>query len=383
MTTDGATESDTIAAVDQRIRVKWTNAINEFVALTYFAEVDTPWGIDGTKSPGNDGALGADGINIETKNAYLDLKLPNTPVAARLGIQGVADLGLQNAYVNDDMAAAAFMLQISPVSLNLILAKLQEGDVGNTDDNNLYGVQAAFAAAETLKFAAELYWNNVQAHGGVADDNADIYTLGVSGDMKFGPVGVDAFVAYQMGTAAGDVDVAALAATANASMKAGPADLALRVIYYGNDDDAQDDNSFNALSGALEFAKEGQEIFLTNVNKCNISADRYALTESAYAGYGLLAGILKAGMTVDKFALKGSVGYYMALNDQINDTGVDSVEGTDLGFELDASAGYKVVDNAVVSVRGAYALLGSFFDDPAGDDPDNLWRAVLALDVTF
>ncbi|HEY6007089.1 MAG TPA: hypothetical protein VIU40_02120, partial [Geobacteraceae bacterium] len=72
---DGATESDSLAGIDQRVRVKWTNAINEFVALTYFAEIDTAWGLAGresatatdsngdtvTVSHGNGGKLGADG----------------------------------------------------------------------------------------------------------------------------------------------------------------------------------------------------------------------------------------------------------------------------------------------------------------------------------
>ena len=47
------------------------------------------WGRGGSSGRGSGGALDADGVNVETKRAYLDWIIPNTEIAVRMGIQGV------------------------------------------------------------------------------------------------------------------------------------------------------------------------------------------------------------------------------------------------------------------------------------------------------
>ncbi|RPJ13975.1 MAG: hypothetical protein EHM37_06555, partial [Deltaproteobacteria bacterium] len=80
--------------IDQRFRAKLTYTLNDNVAVVYFGEVDTVWGEESKGNIGDGGQVtvrtsGADGVNIETKNVYLDLKFGDT--AAGLGIQTLGD----------------------------------------------------------------------------------------------------------------------------------------------------------------------------------------------------------------------------------------------------------------------------------------------------
>ena len=52
--------------INERIRARWQNNINEYVNVVVFGEIDTDWGQAG-KGPGNGGKQGADGVNVEIK----------------------------------------------------------------------------------------------------------------------------------------------------------------------------------------------------------------------------------------------------------------------------------------------------------------------------
>ena len=92
---DGTEEGNSQAFTTQRFRGKLTYTLNENVAVVYYGEVDTDWGIDSAvnapdnKGRGGGGDRGADGINVETKNIYLDTKFDDTTV--RLGVQTMLD----------------------------------------------------------------------------------------------------------------------------------------------------------------------------------------------------------------------------------------------------------------------------------------------------
>ena len=78
----------------QRIRTQIDFITSEYLQGVLMFEIgDIEWG--GTyggsarAGRGNGGGIDADGVNIETKRAYLDWIIPNTPVSVRMGIQGL------------------------------------------------------------------------------------------------------------------------------------------------------------------------------------------------------------------------------------------------------------------------------------------------------
>ncbi|GFM36748.1 outer membrane homotrimeric porin [Desulfovibrio psychrotolerans] len=103
---DGTSEDDFVA--QQRFRTQIDIVASENLSGVVFFEIDNVWGRNDagdTKVKG--GALGADGINIETKRAFIDWTVPNTDLAFRMGIQGVALPGAVagSPILNDDVAA--------------------------------------------------------------------------------------------------------------------------------------------------------------------------------------------------------------------------------------------------------------------------------------
>jgi hypothetical protein len=109
---------DFIASENLRVVTKW--------------EVDTLWGNAFDKfSTG--GGVGADSINLEMKNAYVEFAVPYTPVRATLGVQGLAFM--TGWIVDDDFSSAAFSTKFDPVNIQFGYIAGQNNDVTSTRDN--------------------------------------------------------------------------------------------------------------------------------------------------------------------------------------------------------------------------------------------------------
>jgi hypothetical protein len=86
----GGTSNDAFMA-RQRIRVQVNFIINEYLQGVYGLETNLDWGRGSTRvGAGSGGQMDGDGINIQTRWAYLDWLIPNTPVQVRMGLQPVA-----------------------------------------------------------------------------------------------------------------------------------------------------------------------------------------------------------------------------------------------------------------------------------------------------
>lgn len=124
----------------QRIRVQ-TNFIasENLQALVIFEIGDLDWGrARGNSGRSSGGALDADGVNVETKHAYLEWLIPNTPVAVRMGIQNFPfpfslHMGC-NPVFNADVAG---IIASSPVTgwLDVTAAWLRPFDYSENDGN--------------------------------------------------------------------------------------------------------------------------------------------------------------------------------------------------------------------------------------------------------
>ena len=86
-----ARNDDNIVA-RQRVRTQVNFITSEYLQGVLMFEIgNLDWGRDagGKNGQGSGGGLDADGVNVETKRAYLDWIIPNTEVSVRMGIQGV------------------------------------------------------------------------------------------------------------------------------------------------------------------------------------------------------------------------------------------------------------------------------------------------------
>ena len=84
---NGATvQSNDMFSATQRVRLQLDAVASESLSGTVFFEIgDQIWG-----KASQGGALGADGMVVELKRAYIDWIVPNTDLKVRMGIQGLA-----------------------------------------------------------------------------------------------------------------------------------------------------------------------------------------------------------------------------------------------------------------------------------------------------
>jgi hypothetical protein len=420
--------------IDQRLRAQITNTLNDNVAITYQAEIDTPWGEQSKGGIGGGGQFETDGVNVETKHLYLDLKQGDT--SARLGLQAYGD-EFQGMVVFADMAGATVKHKIGNTSLGLLYGKWDEND-GNGDnaypmqnagrsdwdDTDFYGVTVSQKISDTFKVGAAVYLldaNDVTDFGttgstvggglhgltpvAAPDDHADvkIWYYGLTADAKFGDFGVEGFVLRQEGSVnfntdpeTKDISSQAWMASAKGTMKLANGNIGLRGIFITDDESNDDSEQWLGSFGEYDFVNENQSIFLTDKFVCNYTKERYAMTSAANQGYGLWAFILSGNHTLpkDMYANWG-LGYYRSVSNDTND-GPNTRDGKKLGWEGDLRVGKKFFEKVDVSLNAAYAKLGSFYDNqfeknnggPRADGhndyhPYNLHKVYLMVNVPF
>ena len=111
-----ADSSDRFTA-SQRVRLQLDAVASESLSGTVFFEIgDQTWGSGGTYGKGSGGAMGADGVSVEVKRAYIDWMVPDTDLKVRMGIQGIQapSFVLKRAQsFGDDVAGIALSYQFN------------------------------------------------------------------------------------------------------------------------------------------------------------------------------------------------------------------------------------------------------------------------------
>ncbi len=372
-------DSKTDTFVDQRLRMMLTNQFNESVKLVYFGEVDTPWGMSSKGGVGGGGKLGADGVNLETKQVYLNFLTAGWDFT--VGIQNMGDHVAAIVFDND-VAGITAKTKMGAAGLTLRYAKLDEDDGGPNDadtwnDSDMYAAQTSFTLSDAARLGADVFWfdNNT-------NDTEELY-VSVDGDFNFGPANLTGFALYgsQDGDQAGALDGDNWMASAQIMTKLGDGNISLRAIYYQDADDQDDVLFINDHGTAFQFYGEGLMIFLTDVYYNN-GTQGGLYKHATENGHGLSALTMKGNMGfADGYYLKYAAGAFMA-NDDTSYSGVVR-EGEYMGTEVDLMIGKKFNEKIDLSLRGAYAFLGEFFDDNVNGDPDDAWKAVAMINVSY
>lgn len=389
----------TASQIDNRFRLMYTNNLNEYVSFVYFGEVDTAWGQSGKAAAGQGGTDGADGVNVETKNVYVDFKIPDSIISTRVGIQGVG-VGPHGILLGDDMAAARVNLKLTPMAdVTAIYSKWRENTTTMWDDVDFYAAVLSLKPSDAVKLNFDLAWLDANTLGqfgaaagidGVAAaaglTQGDVYALGVGADANLGMAKIDAYLAYTGGTLEGpapiaDVDLSGWMATAKGTVKVGTmGDAGLRLTYYSSDDNAAD-NDYEGFIGDLsggvyEFAGENLSIFYADAPYNNTNGGRRALIDAAYNGNGLLGINATSNLNFTKACYgKFGAGYFMALEE-------NGATDKSLGFEVAARVGHKFAEKVDLSLGGAYAFVGDFYK-VGTTDPDNVFKTSLMLNVSY
>ena len=427
--------------VTQRLRAKYTGTVNEYLSFVYFGEVDFEWGDDGGNGGrGNGGGFDGDAVNLETKNVYMTVKIPDTPVTVTAGLQGYNDNNDSIIFGND---AAGINIEPKGVlggNWSFAWFKAKEGDdnVNSSpgkakieDDINFYAVQYALKPMGKLKLGADFYYAQVQnpitiganANGG---DREDVYYLSVNAGYDFGMLKLNGWGVYNFGKGKDlqyksgtvwkkqDQDYSGFVAKVAADVGGKDWGATLTGIYWSADDDSGDDKyegfrtpGFQGYCGEgtfcrggmaawLPFGREGTQLIFTEGATATNAVTYTGLgSQAAVDGYGLTALIAKASWSpaaLPNVYLKGLVAYAMTVkDDRIKGDNKSDHEGKSIGTEVTGVVGYRMAKNLDLSLTGAYCFLGDYYDGKAtdvkdgtkGEDPDNPYYTYILATLAF
>jgi len=361
----GVKDAKTVSEVDNRLRALITNQLTDDVKWVYYGEVDTKWGQD------TGGKLGADGVQLQTKNVYMSFNVPNTMFGVSLGVQGFSP-GFDGIVLAHDAAGAKVNMAVSDnVSVEFDYAKFDEGNVHVADDTDYYSVVAK------MKNGLSLAAIHIDDNGSKFDEDTagkDSFSyLGAEYKGKAGDIGINAWALYNFGTfndgAVNEGDVTGYAATVQAVMGS----AAVRVTYLSGDDgtSGNDSDAFIADLGG-----DGGTYYFTNENLQIFPCDPYYMNLGSTAiiakGNGVMAINAKYDTMVGDYYLKLGAGYFQSAED-------NAAGDADMGYEIAARMGKKIAEKVDVSVNGAYAGIGDYF----GTNTDDIFKANLMVNLPF
>ncbi len=134
----------TVESIDKKARAVWHLEVGDLFWGNLGGASGAEFG-GATARVGNSfgGALGADGVNVETKGAYLQFDIPGIPNANLLaGIHNIRFLDTPaGGFLDDDGAGIQLNLKFDPLDLQLYVVKASENTLANADDNDLYAAR--------------------------------------------------------------------------------------------------------------------------------------------------------------------------------------------------------------------------------------------------
>jgi hypothetical protein len=418
-------QEKTFAFVEQRARVKFAFG-NENVQAVWQFESDMLWG-DSSGAPGGrntGGALGADSVQLETKNVYVWFKVPDTSIDVTVGLQAFPDAyaGVLFSGGGTDAAGIAVKGKFEPVTYRVAWAKLY-GDLGSqtdeANDTDLYILEANFAPMKEAKVGANLYFlkdgsgklpataklDPFNGLGPIVNAKLNLYIPGVTATFKAGPATLTGFGFYQFGElestiGAPDIDVRAYGADVRATMKLGPGNFFVEGLYLSGGDDPADEyeapitlGDFQSAGvatgpgGVSGFSRTRMQILLPswdtiNVSQCLIGCSGGIFGDSpGNGGRGIWH--IAAGYSQNvtpKVKIEANVGY-MAATD-LYAVG-DEFRDNDFGTEVNAGLHYNIAKGLDVGVFGAYVFLGDFVNVNATSSFEDPWTTYARVNYAF
>lgn len=377
------TNDKSSAFVDQRLRAKITGDLNDNVSLVWYGEYDAPFGETGSKTvAGAGGKLSADGVGIETKNAYVDLRVPNSDWKVRAGIQGYGFGKYESFVTNDDMNGISFAGEAGMATLTGGWFKWEENDRDSADDVDFYMLNAELHPSEVFHYGltgAQIRNRSQGVLNGTAAGTDDNY-FGVYADYTAQTLAYSGSVLYKkasgVDSSATDGDTYMLNLYAKKHWNGG--NLTVHGIYIPADDSSNGADRFTKNNTGYELNSDNLQIFGTDVYYNNGSQGATSVHDAAYQGYGLMGLMVSGDQELSNdYYLKYGTGYFRAADDAPDSAA--QANGSSLGTEVAAQVGKKFAGLYDVSLRGSYGFMGDFY----GNDPEDTYKVVAMVNISY
>ncbi len=376
----------------QRARLMYIAKANDSLKLVTNFEIDSRWGDNSYANGRNQGgAIGADTVNLETKSVYLDATCPITGVNFKIGMQPNDD-AFKGVLFGADMAGIKASRAFGNLDTNLGWFRLSDtGTIRGKNAYDLLTVEAKYALTKDVKIGGAYYLINDDGAAAATTPNTTgdaprfsrsvdlgqrqgdtniIHTAGVNAEATLGPVTVDGFLLYQFGNLESPANrhVNAFAGNVGARGKIGPGTARTEFLYVSGDKgNTGTTNAFQSISDEHGFYNGNMQLLFRDAYAMTI--DNAVVYTSNNKDQGVIAGFLGYDLPItSKLATSFNAGFAAAAKKNANT--LNTSNGKYLGTEVNASVDYKLFDNMTASVRGAYVILGDYFDGVTTDGKD-------------
>jgi hypothetical protein len=393
----GASEDD--FDVRQRVRVQTVITASENVSGTLFFEIgETVWGQEGGDAAqgtdnigqGAGGALGTDGVNVETRRAYIDFTVPNTELKVRMGLQGLAlpSAVAGNPVMDDDVAAIvasyAFNDMFSLTGFWARPADTNGGDTVNQNLNDEFDMAGLVLGVKGDGYTFNPYFSYAWIGKDVNGDADDLtaWWAGAAFELTmFDPIVFSADAIYG-DTDGGDVeanDATGWFLTGKLSYKMDMFTPGVIAWYAtGEDDDATDGSERLPVISPAGFAPTsfGFDGAAGILDGAILSA-----TGTGTWGVALVAEDIQF---IENVSHVVRVAYIKGTNDEKSGVAFGNLTEEDSAWEVNFDTNYQIYENLSAAIELGWVKLD--LDESvwgAADDTDDAWKAGVNLTYSF
>jgi len=410
--------------VEQRARLAYIAKANQDVKLVTKFELDYKfWGNSSyTTGRNKGGAIGADSVQIETKNVYLDLNSPSLSTTAKIGMQPMDD-AFKGIFFSADMAGLLLTHDYhgkAAASVGAFRWNDTSSKTFGKDARDLFMLDAKYNITDKTKVGLAYYFvNSNKVDVGEYNPGTDtidkliedlsVHTTGLNAETTIGPVTLDGFLLYQFGTNYGANESlfpslqrtpdankhrSAWAANVGAHAKVGTGTLRSEFLYVSGEGNANrgTTNAFYtpAGTGYSESGFWNNEMVILGRDKNAFTNDSSIVFDANNKNQGVYFGSIGYDQPITpKVSASVNAGFAAAAkanaNKPTNKTTGKQNDSNYLGTEINGEANYKFNDSVTFSARAGYVFLGDYFKNVASDSgtPDNPYDVKVLVNYSF
>lgn len=381
----------------QRVRLGYTAKASEDLKLVTKFELDYNWYGNSSYSVarGGGGALGADSVNLETKNLYLDMNVVKG-VNAKIGMQGYND-SFKGIIFDADMAGILLAHEYDKASVTAGFFRFADSTNTATwaDINkigkytqDMFSLDAKYSVSKEVKVGAAYYYisdnqtkstvtpgaligytvNGDKIYGlgtttTTSTNDTKVHTLGLNAEAAIGPLTLTGFALTQFGDLNATTKAKGYAFNVGAKMPLAGGTARSELLYAAG---GKNSLYIPASAGGTEGGGfYDNEMIMLSRDKNATTIDNAIVFDVNNANQGVIMGSLGYDYTFSP-KLSGSVNAGFAA--VAKSSGPNNSDY--LGTEINCEANYKLMPAVTLGARAGYVMLGDYFkSSPTLDNP--------------
>ena len=384
----------------QRVRLGYTAKASDDVKLVTKFELDyTYWGNSSyTVGRNSGGALGADSVNLETKNLYLDMNLCKN-LNAKIGMMGYND-SFKGIIFDADMAGVLLAHDYDKAAVTAGFFRFGDRNTTTIGKNtyDMFALDGKYSISKEIKVGAAYYYigdnrtngSTVIPSAGATGQTADgtpiyapgttfttranpnndikVHTLGLNAEVGVGPLTLTGFALSQFGDGPNAQKAKGYAFNVGAKMPLVGGTVRSELVYAGGGKNAL---YVPASAGGTEGGGfYDAEMIMLNRDKNATTIDNALVYDSNNFNQGLIMGSVGYDYTfTPKLSGSANAGFAAIAKEAKAATSNES-KSNYLGTEINFETNYKILPAVTVGARAGYVFLGDYFkNSPKFDNP--------------